>query len=138
MIALEEEIRASRKALEDEILASRRVLTDEVNACRRALTAIRTRSNSLSPAAMLPSDILALIFDSLALAELPGLASHQYRETPNAQHTILGWITVTHVCSRWRQVALYIPTLWREVTPELGFAWFNRILTRSQQTPISV
>ncbi|KAI0063856.1 hypothetical protein BV25DRAFT_1823928 [Artomyces pyxidatus] len=146
--ALEDQIHASRKVLEDEILASRRALDgeilstrqaleDEVRACHRALAAIRTRSNSLAPAAMLPSDILALVFESLALDQPPGLDSHR-RGAPNAKYTMLGWITATHVCTRWRQVALDIPTLWNQVTPELGFAWFKRMLTRSRKTPISI
>ncbi|KAI0063848.1 hypothetical protein BV25DRAFT_1801428, partial [Artomyces pyxidatus] len=125
-----------KQVSEDDAHARLHTLEDEIHACRQALASVRMRRNSLAPAAILPYDILALVFESLALKQPPGLAS--YCNIAHAQEAMLGWITVTHVCSRWRQVALDVPTLWSTVTPELGDMWFNLLLTRSRSTPISV
>ncbi|KAI0063847.1 hypothetical protein BV25DRAFT_1899069 [Artomyces pyxidatus] len=146
--SLEEEISTRRSALEEEIDARRRAFDTENDAQRRALdhdilstvftlSTIRAGRNALAPAAMLPYDILQLIFEELALEQRPGLKV--YREGRDARQAMLGWITVTHVCWHWRQAALAISRLWsQDLTPELGLMWFSLMLTRSRKMPISV
>ncbi|KAI0059886.1 hypothetical protein BV25DRAFT_1765680, partial [Artomyces pyxidatus] len=46
--------------------------------------------------------------------------------------------SATHVCHRWRQVAMDHPTLWGCVTFALGARWTEEMLLRSQGAPISV
>jgi len=55
--------------------------------------------NMLVPISILPAEILARIFHFSASSEQPYSRS-------------LGWVHVTHVCRRWRQIALDDPTLW--------------------------
>lgn len=49
----------------------------------------------------------------------------------------LSWITVTHVCRRWRQVALADPILWGTIMFDLGAEWAEEMLARSKATLIS-
>ena len=49
----------------------------------------------------------------------------------------LGWITVTHVCRHWRQVALSNPNLWANIVFDLGAEWAEQMLERSKAAPIS-
>ena len=48
----------------------------------------------------------------------------------------VSWITVTHVCHRWRQVALSDPNLWKTVVFDLGAEWAEEMLARSKATLI--
>ncbi|KAI0042356.1 hypothetical protein FA95DRAFT_584748 [Auriscalpium vulgare] len=91
--------------------------------------------------ARLPLEILAAIFYSLSFIALPG-----YRRRPGvgvgnvASRTKLGWLAVTHVCRRWRYVALQEPALWANIaTPHpLGDRWANAFFTRAKESPLSV
>lgn len=47
------------------------------------------------------------------------------------------WITVTHICHRWRVVALSVPALWSHVVPT-RLESVSEFLRRSKQAPLSV
>ena len=54
------------------------------------------------------------------------------------QHRLdFSWIAVTHVCRRWRQVAISDPNLWNTVVFDLGVEWAEEMLARSKATLIS-
>jgi hypothetical protein len=50
----------------------------------------------------------------------------------------LGWITVTHVCSLWRQVALNHSTLWTYQRFNLGLEWTAEMLRRAGDAPLNL
>ncbi|KAI0043046.1 hypothetical protein FA95DRAFT_444115 [Auriscalpium vulgare] len=129
---------SSRLATLDAISASsassvQQKLDDELSHLERVSREVRARRNALSPTHRLPQEVLAHVFSILA-EQAPPL------EDPSHDHIgwmLLGWITVTHVCQHWRQVALYNPTLWaREVSSHP--AWTQVRLERSKDALISV
>lgn len=46
------------------------------------------------------------------------------------------WISITHVCRRWRVVALGFQQLWSTVTPNLSSKWVLTFLKRSSHRPL--
>ena len=50
----------------------------------------------------------------------------------------LGWITITHVCSLWRHIALDHCTLWTHHLFNLGLEWTTEILRRAGGAPLKL
>jgi hypothetical protein len=69
----------------------------DINAAKRLILSMLTPRNMLAPISILPAEILARIFHFIAFSKRP---------------YSLGWVHVTHVCRRWRQIALDDSTLW--------------------------
>ena len=67
-----------------------------------AIFSMLTRRNTLVPISILPAEILARIFHFNAFSPTQ----------PWSPTLRLGWVYVTHVCRRWRQVALDNSMLW--------------------------
>ncbi|KAI0262475.1 hypothetical protein BC834DRAFT_891547 [Gloeopeniophorella convolvens] len=77
---------------------------------------------------LLPSDVLSEVFGFVQILE----------KTPLHAVT-LGWVTVTHVCQRWRQVALDDPSLWSKLEgSRFHSTWFTEILARSRHSILDV
>ncbi|KAI0690449.1 hypothetical protein BC835DRAFT_1307909 [Cytidiella melzeri] len=74
----------------------------------------------------LPSEVLLLIFRRYSMTEWRG------GDVP--------WIKVTHVCRRWREVALSASTLWSyiRITPSTSAKRVSTWIQRSQQAPLTV
>ncbi|KAA1470306.1 hypothetical protein DENSPDRAFT_682612 [Dentipellis sp. KUC8613] len=84
-----------------------------------------TCDNNASPAARLPADVLVYIFmllrdDCLSEAEMS-----------------LSWITVTHVCHRWREIALEVAGLWTAIFYGSPQSW-GEFINRSREAPAHV
>ncbi|KAI0044100.1 hypothetical protein FA95DRAFT_303721 [Auriscalpium vulgare] len=77
----------------------------------------------------LPVECLGLIFAICEEDDPP--KNPEDRSGPS-----LGWITVTHVCRRWRDVALGYPQLWTLVAFDLGDAWAQEMVARSQSAAL--
>ncbi|KAI0045653.1 hypothetical protein FA95DRAFT_1680321 [Auriscalpium vulgare] len=108
-------------------------LDEESAALRRVLSAIYTRRNALFLSCRIPPEVLTIIFafcrdDSVEDVELTNhsksLDSHR------------NWIRITHVCRRWRDVALNCSSLWWDVNLAYGPDWMEEIITRAKNTPI--
>jgi hypothetical protein len=105
------------------------------------MCALRTRRNNFSLIGRLPPEILSCIFSFHAINQ-PTPRDPIYNPDdpfPSSSGPIrlgLGWITVTHVCRHWRQVALSDPNLWRTITFDLGAEWAEEMLERSKATLI--
>ena len=92
-----------------------------------------------APALRLLPEILAVVFSLHADANptnpdrngsIPeGMTPTQFR---------LGWITITHVCSHWRQVALDHSTLWTRHRFNIGLEWTSEMLRRARGAPLSL
>lgn len=122
-----------------ELTASRHAVDDELSALHMVMCAMRTRRNDFTLIGRLPPEILSHIF-SFHTINQPILRSHYNLDrlipTSYIRHR-LGWIDVTHVCRRWRQVALSDPNLWSTVVFDLGAEWADEMLARSKAALIS-
>ncbi|KDQ51901.1 hypothetical protein JAAARDRAFT_62254 [Jaapia argillacea MUCL 33604] len=93
----------------------------------KAILLLRAYRNSLAPISRLPPELLTKIF------ALDGLGWEAGRAQPCRNL----WLRVTHVCRRWRVIALSSPTLWTH--PLIAFpSWFPEMLRRSRGAPLVV
>ncbi|KAI0041445.1 hypothetical protein FA95DRAFT_1477606, partial [Auriscalpium vulgare] len=90
-----------------------------------ARLALRQQRNSLLPVGRLPTELLRIIF---------AFSSETDRAwTEEGPTTKIGWLTVTHVCQRWRYVALEHPGLWTHICVHaLGPGWANAFAERAR------
>ncbi|KAI0291698.1 hypothetical protein BC826DRAFT_469833 [Russula brevipes] len=92
-----------------------------------------------SPALRLLPEILAIVFSFHAEANPANSAENEVNLTRMTLAQFrLGWITVTHVCSLWRQVALDHCTLWTHHRFNLGLEWTTEMLRRAGDAPLSL
>ena len=95
---------------------------------RLALTPI-TVWNAVVPVSCLPPEILAYIFVYCA--------QRCYDENLDGHTGVPEWVNVSHVCSRWRHVALNCPTMWSYMfvaSPR----WTDVSLIRSKEVPLRI
>ncbi|VDB96727.1 unnamed protein product [Peniophora sp. CBMAI 1063] len=50
----------------------------------------------------------------------------------------LAWTRATHVCGRWRSVALSSPSLWTAIPFNLPRDWLLEVIRRAQQAPLDI
>ncbi|KAI0048550.1 hypothetical protein FA95DRAFT_1539594 [Auriscalpium vulgare] len=50
----------------------------------------------------------------------------------------IGWIKVTHVCRRWREIALGCSSLWTYIAFPLGDQWATEMATRAGSAPLEI
>ena len=87
---------------------------------------LKYRRNALAPISRLPHETLAEIFSLLSFP------ADYYEYVP-----YMKWICVTHVCHRWREVALYFPYLWNHINfTHLTLAGATEILARAKMSPL--
>ncbi|KAI0284067.1 hypothetical protein BC826DRAFT_894091, partial [Russula brevipes] len=90
--------------------------------------ALLTHRNTLAPISILPPEVLARIFHLVAVLPWHKLES-------------LKWISVTHVCRHWRQVALDDSSLWARISgwmPVARITWVSEMLARARNAPLSI
>ncbi|KAI0051928.1 hypothetical protein FA95DRAFT_1618635, partial [Auriscalpium vulgare] len=96
-----------------------------------ARLALREQRNSLVPVGRLPTEIIRNIFTLSSEIDRPWI-----HECPT---TKIGWLTVTHICQRWRHVALEHPGLWTHILVHaLGPGWANAFAERAQGMPLII
>ncbi|KAI9447800.1 hypothetical protein H4582DRAFT_1896487 [Lactarius indigo] len=91
-----------------------------------------------APVSRLLSEILVLIFAFLAEASPTTSSAGDIPEGFGPPRVRLGWITVTHVCSFWRHVALDHRTLWTHHRFDLGPEWTTEMLRRAGDAPLEL
>ncbi|KAI0041703.1 hypothetical protein FA95DRAFT_1610802 [Auriscalpium vulgare] len=80
---------------------------------RRAMAALAPQHNSFAQISSLPPELMSIVFTFLCAMYPPAyLASHRCGD--------LRWIKVTHVCRRWRHIALNLPRLWERIDFLMG------------------
>ncbi|QRV74424.1 F-box-like protein [Ceratobasidium sp. AG-Ba] len=107
----------------------RSLALDEVRLNNTRLSLITTRNTSmaLTPLHLLPADILSNIFLELNRSE-----DHSRKNIPPAY-------LVTAVSSRWRNLSLHNPTLWRDIsitTAQNSYKYASLLATRARPAPI--
>lgn len=100
----------------------------DLRAMQRAMTAYKIRRNFVSPSNRLLPELFARVFAFLAEEEPAG-------DKENTMG-ILGWILVTHVCRRWRQIAIDHASLWQRIPLVMGVRWTEEFLARSRTAPL--
>src|SRR5712672_2420969 len=85
-------------------VAALTTVDQDIDAAKRLVLSMLTHHNMLVPISILPAEILARIFHVIA-----------FSGQPNS----LGWVHITHVCRRWRQIALDDSTLWTHFSTSL-------------------
>ncbi|EIW79604.1 hypothetical protein CONPUDRAFT_166352 [Coniophora puteana RWD-64-598 SS2] len=87
-------------------------------------------------ASSLPAELLLLIFkDCTTLAHAQdGLTWYFHKCQPRC---LLDWVQVTHVCQRWRAIALGCPSLWSHFV-FLSSDWAKEILSRAGTSPLTI
>jgi len=92
----------------------------------------KRQHNLRLPIYRIPNEILSKIFCDLR--------SNYIR----VRHGLKDWITVTHVCHAWREVALNTSLLWCHIDflsvtePNQVHAWIPELLRRSKQSPLTL
>ncbi|TCD65122.1 hypothetical protein EIP91_003053 [Steccherinum ochraceum] len=99
---------------------SREWLQEEVLALQNHFYALRDLLNGYAPAYTLPAELLLKIFSFVQ--------DSRHRDT----------MTLTHVCQRWRSVALTSQQLWSYIVPCGSLDWAAECLRRSGSTPIKM
>ncbi|KZV77098.1 hypothetical protein PENSPDRAFT_679752 [Peniophora sp. CONT] len=107
---------------------ARALVERELHGALAMVVALRRRQNAFTLAATLPSELLALIFLSLA-------SMRRLSRTSTFQAS---WISVTHVCASWRSAALTYARLWTDLPLDVGQLWAAEFVTRSKSLPIQV
>ncbi|KAA1475555.1 hypothetical protein DENSPDRAFT_932435 [Dentipellis sp. KUC8613] len=111
---------------------TRQVIDNKVNRLWNEISSLCTQRNHLLALYKLPPELLALIFAELIALQSSTL--HCLRRDTISP----GWMAVTHVCRRWREVALQQPTLWTTISADLGQKWMEEMLARSGSLPLTV
>ncbi|KAI0046202.1 hypothetical protein FA95DRAFT_1414494 [Auriscalpium vulgare] len=91
----------------------------------------------VAPVARLPPEILSLVFSILSSIDPP----HPTLFEPFKLKNDLGWLVVTHVCRRWRNIALNDPALWASdiaLPSVMGDRWAAEFLSRAQGLPLTL
>ncbi len=107
------------------------------------LSALREHLNAFNRVHRLPPELLSLIFETVAhiphrhegIFDFVNVAHEEHTRAPLPSSGIL---TITHVCKRWRTVALRMPTLWTYVSALPGSDQFRAYMERSLSLPVSV
>ncbi|VDB84512.1 unnamed protein product [Peniophora sp. CBMAI 1063] len=118
--------RATRKVRYPLYGISRDAWAREVAAMAEELAYAKAQLNTFAPIDTLPNEILTCVFELLVPLD-PIKAMQRY----------WGWVSVTHVCRRFRAVAHSHATLWSELTVNGDTPW-HLFLPRSQQAYLTI
>ncbi|KAI0317266.1 hypothetical protein OF83DRAFT_155940 [Amylostereum chailletii] len=96
---------------------------------------LRHRNTHYPPISRIPPEILLLIFRLLHDGSTKDLCSQLFDDNPSRPKSHSTWISVTHVCRQWREVALNSPFLWTDIfCPMFPRLWTEEIIKRSSET----
>lgn len=96
----------------------------------------RRRHNECSPANRLPTEVLCHIFLVLSFDWAVGDSNSEYGDSSSPR--ALGWVTVSHVCHRWRECAIGNSLLWSNPTGWNNSKWIDEMLRRARTAPLSI
>ncbi|KAI0065842.1 hypothetical protein BV25DRAFT_1913276 [Artomyces pyxidatus] len=107
-------------------------LDEELKAIQQVFFLVKACRNALAgPIMTVPPELMSRIFFFAAAACPPKMRSTSTQK--------LGWINVTHVCRRWREIALGHSTLWNVIDyHELSRSWIEVMLKRSATASLHV
>lgn len=103
--------------------AARASFEETIAHYERKIIEAKRQINTLALVYRLPPEILGIVFTILA----SGILYRPYE-----------WITFTHVCHEWRQVALNTPRAWNRISMRNNFQFMSELFARSKQCPLDV
>ena len=107
---------------------SQQAIDVEIESLKESIRALKSRRNAFSPISSLPPEVFAVIF---SFSCLPG------RSSLDGKPFHLARLFVSHVCHRWRQMALDQPLLWSHVDfTALSLAAATETLVRAKSAPL--
>jgi hypothetical protein len=113
----------------------RKQIDQELHEAEQLVLRLRSKRNTLAPVCRLPTDILCQIFYEIALPpphdHCTSALCHHDDHDMLAQYK---WITITHVCRRFRHVAIAYPILWT-CLPLYSTPLHRTFLKRSKGAP---
>ncbi len=126
---------SSMQAVSSLSQAARRDIEDDIARHAWALVTLKRRLNSLTLIAGLPPELLSEIFLHLARDiyygnRLEATYSYHCLRPPT-------WITVTHICHSWRELALNSPRLWSYIVLSRR-PFVSEFLARSKKAPLRI
>ncbi|VDB87436.1 unnamed protein product [Peniophora sp. CBMAI 1063] len=89
--------------------------------------------DSLDQTLILPDEILCIVFSFVRSNE--PVHVHSWLDV---EPRTFGWVRITRVSRRWRQVAIRCPTLWTHLTGKLGSRWLEEFTQRSKSAPLYI
>lgn len=101
----------------------------QIDSLGRVLAALNW--NNFLPIHQLPNEILEEIFQISVSMKVWNSYHYIIITTPS-----IAWVKLTHVCHRWRRVALGCPRLWSEFSDRISKRWAEAFMTRSLPRPI--
>ncbi|KAK7691016.1 hypothetical protein QCA50_006119 [Cerrena zonata] len=103
---------------------------------------LKRHLNARRAISRLPAEILLIAFSLIVKGWISKISYADNvwfeidpRDIDVPKYTWIPWIT--HICSRWRDIALQSPTLWRYIIVN-RYNYLEMMLRRSQEVPISV
>ncbi|KAI0290882.1 hypothetical protein BC826DRAFT_517418 [Russula brevipes] len=100
----------------------------EIDVATLLTCALLTNRNTLAPISVLPPEVLSRIFHLVPSAEPSWYELQSLR-----------WISITHVCRHWRQVALDDSSLWARISGyQMDTAWVPEALARARNAPLTI
>ncbi|VDC06054.1 unnamed protein product [Peniophora sp. CBMAI 1063] len=94
------------------------------------------RAGFTTPIRRFTAEVLVQIFLWSVVVDPVHLAAP--RDSPRPlPRDLYGWLNVTHVCRRWRRLAIDTPALWTDIHTTMGQSWVDAFLTRSKNLTVS-
>ena len=111
----------------------RQTIDDELESLEKTARTLKLRRNALAPISRLPPETIAIIFSFLSLP------SEYVRLLTGDKQGNLAWLRVSHVCHRWREIALDQPRFWSRIDfNTLTSAGATEVLSRSKMAPLDL
>ncbi|EAU82734.2 hypothetical protein CC1G_10639 [Coprinopsis cinerea okayama7 len=105
----------------------------------REIHVLNVRRNGFVPISRLPTEILCNIF---MLVRHRAEHSRKQERDPfgywRKHKKLKAWTVITHVCHRWRNIALDCPALWSTWSHAWGPSWFEAVVDRSRDALITL
>ncbi|KAI0374584.1 hypothetical protein BV20DRAFT_960703 [Pilatotrama ljubarskyi] len=102
-----------------------------------SLSLVRSLLNERRPVHQLPAEILAIIF-SYALPSSNGGFRDSGSKESDMREERHARVTISHVCRRWRAVALETASFWTLVDASHSTSWASACIERSGDMPMQV
>ena len=120
-------------SIDDSPECLRRAIDDELESLEKSARTLKLRRNALAPISRLPPETIAIVFSFLSLPrEYVRLFSGDKQDN-------LSWLRVSHVCHRWREIALNQPRFWSRIDfTTLTSAAATEVLSRSKMAPLEL
>jgi hypothetical protein len=120
-------------SIEDSAEHLRRAIDDELESLEKTARTLKLRRNALAPISRLPPETIAIIFSFLSLPR------EYLRLLAGDKQEYLAWLRVSHVCHRWREIALNQPRFWSRIDfTTLTSAGATEVLSRSKMAPLEL